>query len=199
MYIAGVKIQDLVTAYLLQHHECILPGIGVFKVNHNPACYDETSQLMLPSAEEIVFRETSGHHAVDLVAFIALKKKVSHQQAEEMLREFCREAKDNIKDGVKFIIETFGSLQKNAAGNIYFSRDKSPVFFEPVKADIVYEEDASPDVEPAISGDHYHPELPSGSYWWVWAMVLFVIAVVIIFYHFTSHPFTANGIGNVTG
>ena len=198
LYLAGVKINDLVTAYLLQHHECVLPGIGVFKVAHMPASYDEERHLMLPSAEEIVFRETSGHHAVDLVAFIALKESISHQQADEQLNAFCAESKETLNGGGKLIIDTFGSLQKNAAGNIYFSRDKAPVFFEPIRADVVYEDSESSEVLSVVNDDNVFPEQSLRSFWWVWAIVLFALGIGILVYHFSSHPFSVSGVGNTT-
>lgn len=197
LYLAAVKINDLVTSYLLQHHECVLPGIGVFRVTHMPASYDESRHLMLPSAEEIVFRETSAHHAVDLVAFIALKESISHQQADERLNAFCVESKETIKGGGKLVIETFGSLQTNAAGNIYFSRDKVPVFFEPVKAEVIYEDDSPSAIQHSSSGENLYPEQPARSYWWVWAIVLFAVGVAGFVYHFSNHSFSIEDLGNV--
>jgi len=197
LYIAAVKIKDLVTAYLLQHHECVLPGIGEFKVSHKPASFDDSNNLLLPAAEEIVFREGGGHHAVDLIAFIALKEAIPHQKAEERLNSFCAESKEEIRSGGKLAFETFGSLQKNAAGNIYFSRDRSPVYFEPVKAEIVYHEAPSNDT-PATEPPYYnYPESPARSYWWLWAAILFAIVVGVSIYHFSKHPLNSEGIGNV--
>ena len=52
------------------------------------------------------------------------------------------DAKEKLDSGEKIIFNSMGSLQKDAAGNIFFQRKKNISFYEPVSAERIFQKNA---------------------------------------------------------
>src|SRR5215210_2367210 len=137
-------MHSLITSYLLQSKECILPGIGILKIIHTPASTDANSNRILPPFEGIIFKREDHPGSPGLVAYIAGKKHIAVGDAEVQLENFCKEWKEKINAGEKLHFETVGSIQNNADGVITFEKENSINFFQPLPVDNVYHKAEQP-------------------------------------------------------
>lgn len=201
-------MHSLITSYLLQSKECVLPGIGVLQIIHTPASTDSAHNRILPAYETIIFKREDRTASPDLVKYIAAKKHIHQGEAEELLNDFCKEWKVKMDAGEKLVFETIGSLQKNAEGIIFFEKEKNVGFFQPININSVYQRTAAPPIieeEPALPEvnefevNQYKEEekvVIERSYWGLWALILLAVAAVMLFYHFKDHTPSASNIGN---
>ena len=201
-------MHSLITSYLLQSRECVLPGIGILQIKNIPAKTDSAKSLLLPPAEEIIFRKEAYAKSPGLVKYIADKKHIEQSEAEDILNNFCSEWKEKINAGGKLNFETVGSIQKNADGIISFvqrtpsgEREGSFNFLHPIAVNDPYrkaEEHVSINEEPVLSEANVVEEevVVERSYWGLWALILLAIGSVMIFYHFKDHKLSGSTIGN---
>ena len=200
-------MHSLITSYLLQSKECILPGIGVLQIIHTPASTDAANSRILPPFEGIIFKNEDHSNSPALVQYIANKKHIEKANAEDLLKNFCKEWKEKIDAGEKLHLETVGSIYKNADGQVTFERESSFNFFQPVTVENVYQRSEQPVTVAEEPGEHVVPLVQETnvstqevvverSYWGLWALILLAIGLVVIFYNFKDHKPSVTNIGN---
>ena len=213
-------MQTLITSFLLQNKECTLPGIGDLRVINTGASTDANNNLLLPPFEEIIFRPGADSASPALIHYIAAKNNIAEEEAQKRLQEFCRDWKEKIAAREKLVLETIGSIHNNADGNLVFERERSYQYLQPVAIHSPYHKKDSVDTEavnalvavdevsPAnnnliesLGEQGVHKEMVEDviverSYWGLWALILFAIAAVMLFYHFKDHAFTGSSSGN---
>ena len=208
-------MHSLITSYLLQSKECILPGIGILKIIHTPASTDANNNRILPPFEGIIFKREDPSKSPGLVKYISDKKHIPESEAEAQLDNFCKEWKEKIGAGAKLHFETVGSIRQNADGIIMFEKENSLNFFKPIPVDSIYHKSEQPSPiaeevrvsEPGVVTEEpgVVSEAPDGvseevvverSYWGLWALILLAIGLVLIFYHFKDHKLSGSNTGN---
>lgn len=199
---------SIVTSYLLQERCCALTGIGEFKINTKSAETDIVHKRILPPVEEIVFIENEELKAdPGLVKYVAKKRNEDEETARLVLDNYCEEWKTAISRGEIINLHSFGTLQKNAVGNIFFRKANPEIIFHnPVSANKVERENADHrmlvgDIETSTNrmSDFYAEpgvEVKKRSYWWVWAIAAAVIALVFLFLHFMDRDLSLKSTGN---
>lgn len=198
-------MHSLITSYLLQSRECILPGIGVFKMIGTRASTDTAGNRILPPFETIIFKNEDGSQSPGLVKYIAEQKHITENEANDLLNDFCNEWKDKIDEGERLNFETIGSIQKNAAGSIIFEKETAFAFLQPIPVDSVYQRTNSSE-DPVINEtpaapviiDEKEPQevIVERSYWGLWALILLAIGLVMLFYHYKGWNLTGSSVGN---
>lgn len=201
-------MHSLITSYLLQSKECTLPGIAVLQIIHTPASADSGHSRLLPAYETILFKREDRTAPIDLVKYIAIKKHINHDEAEEMLNDFCKEWQVKMDTGEKLEFETLGSIQKNVDGTMYFEKDKSLTFFQPINVHSIYQRTDTPEtiaerpalqevIEYDVATENKQEEIVvERSYWGLWALILLAVAAVMLFYHFKDNKPTTSNMGN---
>lgn len=198
-------MQKIITSYLVQKKECNLPGIGDFKINITPARLDVANKKMFPPEAEIVFTEGDVHLRKNLVKYIANQQNVDEQQAAENITRWCHNVSESLDAGEKIIFESIGSLQKNAAGNIFLHSKNQNSFYEAVTAHRVIHKDedhavlvGDRETTSAAMSEYYKAEtvFERKISWKTWAMVLFGLSLLSLIMHFSYHGFTTAGTGN---
>ena len=195
-------MQLLLTSYLLQSKECILPGIGVLQIIHTPASTDTATNRILPPFEGIVFKKEDHSKSTGLVKYIADKKNIEQSDAESLLQNFCKEWKEKINAGEKLNFETVGSIQKNADGATIFQKENQFNFLQPITVTAAYHRIEIPDTivekpaEPEVFEEADEDIVIERSYWGLWALILLAIGFVMAFYHFKVHGLSGSTIGN---
>jgi nucleoid DNA-binding protein len=197
-------MHSLITSYLLQAGKCALPGIGFFKIKHKPAEIDIVNKQMLAPGEEIVFNDEAIFLSKGLVNYVANKKSIPVNEAENLLSNFCNEWKERIGTGEKFCFETLGCLGKNDAGTVSFEKEEVPQYFKPVPAHKVLHENAEHTVlvgdketTSTLMSEYYKEEIQvTKRTWFVGAIILAVIASVVLFFSFYNHKISVSNIGN---
>ncbi len=201
---------SIVMSYLLQSGSCALPGLGEFVITTKPAELDIVHKQIHPPVDEIIFTENDAATAnPNLVKYIAARNGQDEETAGLILNNYCEEWKKAISIGDVISLHTFGTLQKNAVGNIFF-RKISPelIFRHPVTAERVIHENAD---HPILVGDKetssnrmtdYYAEtepVKKGKFWAIWAATLALAAVIFLVFYFKQNGFSANSTGNKSG
>ena len=201
-------MQELITSYLVQKKECNLPLLGHFRIKTKPAELDrEADQQIFPPTDEILYSEFAGNLSGDLITYISRLQNITGDEAETKINNWCHQVKEKLDSGGKIIFNSIGSLQKDAAGNIFFQGKKGNAFYEPVAAQRVIHENTEHSVlvgdretTSVVMNEFYREELVEKKSWWtrwnIWAVVLFGISLIVLFFYFYSHKLSETGIGN---
>ncbi|MDP4285952.1 MAG: hypothetical protein Q8891_16180 [Bacteroidota bacterium] len=199
-------MQDIITSFLVQNKECSLPGIGKFRIITTPAELDIANQQMLPPKDEILFTGKPDKNVEELIRFIAFKNEIKVPEAEELLKKWCQSVHEKLDAGGKIFFETIGSLQKKESGNIFLYNEETLSFFEPIPAVRVIHQNEEHSV---LVGDKEttssemneffrEEESIKKSGWKIIAIILLVITLSVLFFHFYSHSFSLSATGNQT-
>jgi hypothetical protein len=191
-------MRSLITSYLLQSKECVLPGIGTLHTIHTPASTDAATRRILPPFEEFIFKHEDNSKSPGLVKYIADKKHIDQSEAENLLNDFCKEWKEKINTGEELRFETVGSILKNADGAIVFEKENTFNFLQPISVEQTYNKTEEPVVieEPIVpevfekKDEHIVVER---TWWGLWALILLAIGAVMMFYYFKDHKSTSFG------
>ncbi len=195
-------MHSLITSYLLQSKECVLPGIGVLQVIHTPASTDVPNNRILPPSEEIIFKKEDHSKSPGLTKAIAYKKDIEESKAENLLDNFCKEWEERINKGEKLTFETVGSIQKNADGVITFERGNIFNYLQPISVNNPYhrtEQPVSIDEAPPMSEvfeEKNDDVVVERSYWGFWALILLAVGSLMLFFHFKDHKLSGSTVGN---
>ncbi|MGH2564023.1 MAG: hypothetical protein ACRDE5_05905 [Ginsengibacter sp.] len=198
-------MQDLFASYLAQKKICNIPHLGCFRIKTKPAELDVADKKMFPPASEIIFNEIAGNNpAEDLIEYVAAHKHISTEAAQEKIATWCSDAKKKLASGEKIIFRSVGSLQKNAAGNIFFQSGKQNNFYEPVSAERVIHENeehavlvGDKETTSSAMNEFYRDDIiETKSTWKIWAIVLLAVSLLILIYHFYNNKPTTSGTGN---
>ena len=198
-------MRDLIASYLIQNKECHLPFLGNFRIKKVPSLLDLPNKKLVPSSDEIVFSENENYLSPGLTNYVSHLYKVPRHEAEEKINNWCLDAKVKLDSGEKLDLNSVGSLQKNVVGNIFFQMQQRINFFEPVTAERVIHKDAGHTVlvgdketTSVVMNEFYRDDVVSKvkSSWKIWAIILFVVSLLLLIFYFSNHPFSEKGIAN---
>jgi hypothetical protein len=191
-------MKELITSYLLQCRECILPGIGVLKVINTPASTDHAAKVILPPFQTIVFNNTSHSRSPGLVNYISRIKNITVAEAEVQLSAFCKEWKEKMEAGDKLKLDTVGSLYQSG-NELVFEREQVPGWYDPVSVAETYSGKSGADAQEQTetAGETVNENVViERSYWEIWALILLAVGSVILFYHYRDHSISVSSTGN---
>ncbi len=178
--------------------------LGYFRIKTKPAELDIANQEIFPPSDEILYSEFAESLSPDLITYISKQRNIGYHEAEAKIHEWCNDAKHQIDAGEKVIFNSIGSLQKDGTGNIFFQRKNGTRFYDPVHAGRVIHKDAQHAVlvgdretTSGVMNEFYREEVIEKKTWWRrWAIILFVLSLLVIGFHFFTHTFSQNAIGN---
>lgn len=198
---------NLITSYLIQSGECVLPGIGTFTTFSSPASLDVANKEILPPETEFRFTDKTGQPAEGLIKYVARKKEIDSDEALRQVKEVCGKMKEKLFSGEKVLLNSIGVLYVDQYQNIAFEKELFSPIIEPVPAIRVVHKEAK---HPLVVGDketdssemneylNSEPEFKSANnFWKIAAMILFLIGAGLLFFHFYNNT-SANPLGNGT-
>jgi nucleoid DNA-binding protein len=195
-------MQALITSYLIQKKECNLPLLGHFRIKTKPADFEKANKKIFPPTDEILYSEFAGNLSGDLITYISDLRNITRDEAEGKINNWCQYAKEKLDLGEKIIFNSMGSLQKDAAGNIFFQRKKEYSFYEPVSAEGFNKNSEHPvlvgdtETTSAVMNEFFRQEIIQKRTWWkIWAIVLLTISLLVLVYYF-AYEFSETGLGN---
>ena len=196
---------NLITSYLIQSGECVLPGIGSFTIVNSPSTLDVANKELLPPTSEYRFSDTSGQPEEAIIQYIAYKRSINQKEGLEEMKQFCMQLKERLDSGEKIRFNSIGTLQKDSSGSIVFEPESTPAYYEALPAiRVVHKEikhamivgDKETDSSEMIDLLNGEPETQSAkSFWKIAAIVLFLIGAGILIYHFYASA-SENPFGN---
>lgn len=196
-------MHQVIASYLFQNKLCPLPGFGTLSVQSLSAQADFTNHLIKPPVSFIHFenRET---HTNGLLAYIAVTAGLSVNEAAAALNHFCENLKKEIAGHSQAHLSGIGNFFVDNNGNMLFKQQELPaVFATPVFAERVIHPHAShailvgdKETTNMMMKDYYSEETEIKDRWWVWAIVLGVVSILIIvlFLTLTGGSLTGNAV-----
>ncbi len=194
-------MHDLITSFLIQAKECSLPGIGKISISTKPAELDIANKQMLPPSDEIIFTTRPDKNIDELAKYVSFKKNLSQTEALDSIKSWCNEIKEKLNEGGQINFGSIGDLRKNTSGNIYFTPARIATLLIPVTAERVIHKNSDHAVlvgdkettSSAMNQFLNEEEAVKSLTWKIIALVLFVIAVTILLFHFYSNSSSVTG------
>jgi hypothetical protein len=194
---------QVLNAYLFQHRSISIPGLGTIYLETFPAHVDVADRTILPPVYRFRFDKYFDAPEKEFFSYLAAQARMLDFEAIKWYNEFSFDLRNRIRNEDQVPWEGVGVLKKDGSGNILLESAVAPAFFlQPVPAMKVNRHDA---VHTLLVGDR---ERTSGEMnewlheegtarrrlsWWVVALVLVVIGLAILAWHFYTHGFsTAN-------
>ncbi|MEP6951006.1 MAG: hypothetical protein ABI863_17090 [Ginsengibacter sp.] len=200
-------MQALITSYLIQKKECNLPLLGHFRIKTKPADFEKANKRIFPPTDEILYSEFAASLSPDLITYISNLQNITREEAGGKINSWCHNAKGKLESGEKVTFDSIGSLQKDAAGNIFFQRKKNMNLYEPVSIErLFHKSDEHPvqvgdrETTSGVMNEFYREKMltKKRTWWKIWAVVLLAISLLVFCFYFFTHEFAETGIGNRT-
>jgi len=120
--LAAMDIANYVGLFLIKNEYCFLPGIGSLHIEKQPAVYNKETQQMSSPRYEVFYRQDGGSIDDSFANFIATNERISIAHAANHLKDFCAQAKADLRDGKAVTIPGIGAL-KSINNRIQFEKD----------------------------------------------------------------------------
>jgi hypothetical protein len=181
------RMETLIEHYLLRHKYCPLPALGVLEMKAHGAVFPIGENKCNAPYPQIIFSNKS-ISSESFVHFIANKKGISNELANQMLISYCNDIVHLNAIQEKKINHT-GKFYVDVDGSLSFKQYILPEeFFPSVKAERVIHPNSVHQIQ---VGDRQHSsDFMSGylksikkineSKWWPWALASFVVAAAMI-------------------
>lgn len=186
-------MQKQIASYLFQNKTCPLPGLGTLSVLNSGAEADFTNKLIAAPKTAIQFTNTETD-TTGLLAYLSSTTGGSKYEVTEALDHFCDNLKGQLNQQSNVKLESIGNFFVDDSGNINFKTEELPVaFLQPVFAERVIHPDAEHHI---LVGDKettntemtefLAPRSETKDRWWIWAIILGVIALLALVVYFTA-------------
>jgi hypothetical protein len=192
-------------SYLIQHKSICIPGLGTIYLEKIPAINDFSNRQMLPPSYKFRFDKYFDAPDKEFFSFLASSENMAEYEAIKLYNEFAYDLRDRIRKEEKFDWPQVGILMRDATGEIQFKSEMiQPGFVRPVAARRVIRQDARHAIlvgDQQLTTDHMtellnveqvHVEKES---WWMYALIIFCVAVVILFVYLYQHGWDFGSIG----
>lgn len=173
--------------YLVLHDHVSVPGIGSFNIEKKPAMFN--TDVVNPPSYVIKFSPGTALTEKKFYRFLSDETGVSEVDAVRNFQDFAYQLRKDIQSFPQVELKGMGALKKNAAGEILFepsfSMDKyfPSVVASPVSSTVETPHQETAIAEPVIE-EHSGEAVIKKDRWWIWALILMVMALATIGYFF---------------
>lgn len=183
---------------------CPLPGLGTLLIHNRTALYMQSEKYLTPPLPYISFSPVE-NPSLDFVDHTAKKLSVSKEEAMNIINTFCLKL-NNLDSFSEVEIPLAGKFYIDAEGSLVFKPVHFPeVFLAPVPAERISHPEATHSIlvgdtesNSALMTEYYSESEPaSTSRWWIPALVLALLSILVIAAYFISNDNT-NTVGNAT-
>ena len=193
-------MHHLIASYLFQNKSCPIPGFGTLSVLVSGAKADFTNQRIAAPESNIQFSDTETN-TTGLLNYIAAKTSNNTFEAAGALDHFCADLKNQISLHTKASLQGIGNFIVDNNGNIVFEPSALPAaFLQPVFAERVIHPKAEhhmlvgdKETTTTVMAEFLHEAPAEKDRWWVWAIVIGVIGLLLVLVYFTelngTYPF----------
>jgi hypothetical protein len=183
---------EILNGYLIQHKSISIPGLGTIYVERLPAMNDFTNRQIQPPSYKFRFDKYFDAPDKDFFNFLATNKNIPEYEAIKQYNEFAYELRNSIRHHEKFNWPDVGVLSQDLGGEIHFESADPGSCMAPVAANRVIRQHAQHAI---LVGDQEKTNqemtemLSEGTFveresWWIYALILFAIALCLLFFHF---------------
>ncbi len=194
-------------SYLLQHKSISIPGLGTIFVHRSPAQADFPNKRVLPPRFQFGFDKYFDAPDKEFFGYLSNQNAMADYEAMRWYNEWAFDLRNQIKSNHPVSLPGVGILKKDLSGEIIFEPDSGVnSWLGPTPATKVIHAD---DRHVLLVGDR---EISSGDIaayrggsearyvekesWWVYALILAAIALIVLFFHLYKNGLDLNSTGN---
>jgi hypothetical protein len=174
------------------HKSISIPGLGTIYLERLPAMNDFTNRQIHPPSYKFRFDKYFDAPDKDFFTFLASNKNIPEYEAIKQYNEFAYDLRNRIRHQEKFNWPDVGVLSQEVSGEIHFESADLDAGLTPVTANRVIRHDVQHAIlvgEKEMTTQDMTEMLSEGSFvekesWWIYALILFAIALSILFFHF---------------
>lgn len=119
-----MKIKEYIKELLFTNQGVIIPGLGGFVSDYEPAAFDINENKFLPPSKKITFKEEYSYQDSLLLEFISKKEKTDKEQSKNILEDFVKDTKEKLNQGEQIDFPEIGILYQSTKGEILFKQSK---------------------------------------------------------------------------
>jgi hypothetical protein len=188
---------QVLNAYLFQHRSISIPGLGTIYLETLPANADVADRTILPPAYRFRFDKYFDAPDKEFFSYIAAQRNILDYEAIKWYNEFSFELRNRIRTEDQVNWDGVGVLKKDGSGNVIFeSLSGATLFMVPTPAVRVNRQDAQ---HMLLVGDRERTNVQMNEWlheeghgrrkrsWWIIALVLGVIALAVLGWHFYTN------------
>ena len=197
---------EVLNSYLFLNKSISIPGLGTIYLETLPSSIDISTKNLLPPLYYFRFDKYFDAPDKAFFSYLAAHKKMADYEALKWYTEFSYQLREKINLEKKVKWDAVGDLIKDYEGNIAFESSLgTPFFLQPVPAKQVIRQDAQ---HLLLVGDrertnvemnewlHQEPFQKSQKSWWIFALILAILAIGILLFHFSSNGWNSGSFGN---
>lgn len=118
-----MKIKDYIKELLFTNQGVIIPDLGGFVSEYEPAAFDINENSFIPPSKKISFNPKYSYPDNLLIEFISEKEKINKEKSANVLSDFVKDIKEKLKKGDEIDFPEIGSIAQNSKGEIIFKQD----------------------------------------------------------------------------
>jgi len=195
-------MQKQIAGFLFQHKNCPLPGVGTLQMQHTAAVGDFTNKTIAAPRASISFVNTDTDPSA-LLNYLAATTGGTTYEVKEGLDHFCDKIKSDLQAQQQVELPGIGVFYADASGKINFTEDALPEsFVQPVYAERVIHPNEEHHIlvgdkesTNTLMTEMLAPKEERRENWWIWALVLGLVAVTLILLYFAMKN-DASAFGN---
>lgn len=197
---------ETLNKYLIQHKSINIPGLGTIFIENLPAIFDVVNKRILPPHHEFRFNKYFDTPDKEFFSYLSTERGIPDYEAIQQYNQFAQDLRTAIKQEDKAEWLDVGVFTKNSSGDIIFeSQNNMNSLYAPVAAVRVVRDKVAHAV---LVGDKekttiemtglLNEEKPvaKNQTWWMYALIVVVIAIMFLIYHFYSNGFNLTASGN---
>jgi hypothetical protein len=119
-----LEIKNYIKDLLIANQGIIIPNLGGFVSEYEPACFDVNESKFLPPSNKIQFKPEYSYQDDLLIDFISKKKNLNKDESKKLLANFVKDLKSKLKKGEKIDFPEIGTLSQDTKGTIHFVQAK---------------------------------------------------------------------------
>jgi cell division protein FtsN len=119
-----LKIKNHIKELLIANQGVIIPDLGGFVSEYEPACFDVSESKFLPPSNKIQFKPEYSYQDDLLIDFISEKENLSKEESKKLLADFVKDLKSLFQKGEKIDFPEIGTLSQDTKGTIHFIQAK---------------------------------------------------------------------------
>ena len=199
-------MQNTLYEFLVLNKKVCLPGIGTIRLKQNSSQLDFTNKQFTSPAYYFVLDSKEDKPSKKLFEWLSSLLGITEWDAIKSVNDFSHSVKSWISETGEMTWENIGVLKRDNTGNLKLDSNTISIKNDqPVIAEKVIREKAEHTVlvgekeKSAIEMEEYFAEQSSKrNYGWVIAVVLTVLAVMFIGWHFSEKGFVPSSAGNTS-
>jgi hypothetical protein len=186
-------MEELIALYLFQNKTCPLPGVGTLSVTEQTASFEMVEKQVLPPLPVISFSPAE-RSPEDFLQFISRQANIPVQESTKRLEAYC-EGLRTLDAYAEEKIPGTGKFYINEEGSLVFRQEELPGYLlPPVAAERIIHPESTHAIlvgdkesNSALMTEFYSEAEPAKkSRWWIWALLLSLLAIAVIVIYFND-------------